>query len=779
MKKSSVKVCVRTRPTQNFAQDNIAIDEEHNTIMIDTAQNEEPVAGMLNNKTSSFKFRFDHVFHNASQSQVYDLYARDTVQGVVDGINGAVMSYGQTGSGKTFTMMGDAQSYEHRGVAPRAISQLFNEINSRIELEFRVSCTYMEIYNEKIFDLLSDLTNPDQAQDFTIVEEKDGRGVFVRGLAEVEIKDENECLSLLFSGGLSRTIATHKLNKRSNRSHSLFTIYLQQRQRSGVSERVVHSKLHLVDLAGSERLKKTMDNMDGEAGSEVTRKESMAINRSLTYLEQCVVALSRKGQTHIPYRQSKLTNVLKDCLGANCNTVMLACMWGEASHLEETVSTLRLASRMMRVQNETVSVETVDPSALIKKQEKIIRALKQELLMHDALVERTGVTYEPYTPEQQESISQMLERFLAAPQLDEEDVLNITNYRQMLEICKQFKKKILNARGETRAAQELSYAPMSASGRARTAEPSEPNVDYAADSKIATYDRTAPMVGTTVGAGGFALGVSGSDSRPLNGIEGASRYTPQRGGPAGSKYSPPSSPTAKFGFSPQTSPARREFMDSGGKNMALFESFTKNEGGELFREFTLCKTALKDERTKGKELGAAVNSAKLIIDRLQHDIDLRKSSRLEFLRASAKASSKDELVDEEEYRLAKEIKDAKQAYRNCFDQMTKHRKAAMSAQVRAEELKIELGRAFNHWDTGPLSPTGGLGGMRSPGTGGEEEHDLDQLDDQEAFDKLEIERVLASDPESLAFFHAQKTRRANITQQGGNLKRIQKNKRFN
>jgi kinesin family protein 6/9 len=157
----------------------------------------------------------------------------------------------------------------------------------------------------------------------------------------------------------------------------------------------------------------------------------MAINRSLTYLEQCVVALSRKGQTHIPYRQSKLTNVLKDCLGANCNTVMLACMWGEASHLEETVSTLRLASRMMRVQNETVSVETVDPSALIKKQEKIIRALKQELLMHDALVERTGVTYEPYTPEQQESISQMLERFLAAPQLDEEDVLNITNYRYL------------------------------------------------------------------------------------------------------------------------------------------------------------------------------------------------------------------------------------------------------------------------------------------------------------------------------------------------------------
>ena len=158
--------------------------------------------------------------------------------------------------------MGDAQSYEHRGVAPRAIMQLFSEINSRIEIEFKVSCTYMEIYNEKIFDLLSDLIAPGQATDYTIAEEKDGRGTFVRGLAEVEVKDENSCLNLLFSGGLSRTIATHKLNKQSNRSHSLFTVYLQQRQRSGVSERVVHSKLHLVDLAGSERLKKTMGDAE-------------------------------------------------------------------------------------------------------------------------------------------------------------------------------------------------------------------------------------------------------------------------------------------------------------------------------------------------------------------------------------------------------------------------------------------------------------------------------------------------------------------------------------
>ena len=105
MKRTSVKVCIRTRPTQYFAQDNISIDVEHGTIQINNDRGDEVVtAGGPNNKQNLFKFRFDHVFHNASQTAVYDLFARDTVQGVVHGINGAIMSYGQTGSGKSFTV---------------------------------------------------------------------------------------------------------------------------------------------------------------------------------------------------------------------------------------------------------------------------------------------------------------------------------------------------------------------------------------------------------------------------------------------------------------------------------------------------------------------------------------------------------------------------------------------------------------------------------------------------------------------------------------------------
>ena len=105
------------------------------------------------------------------------------------------------------------------------------------------------------------------------------------------------------------------------------------------------------------------------------------------------MALARKGgaSAHIPYRQTKLTNVLKDSIGGNCNTLMFACIWGEAKHLEETISTLRLASRMMRVQNSASAIEVLDPVKMVKKQERQIKELKQELLMHDALSERTGV----------------------------------------------------------------------------------------------------------------------------------------------------------------------------------------------------------------------------------------------------------------------------------------------------------------------------------------------------------------------------------------------------
>ena len=128
--------------------------------------------------------------------------------------------------------------------------------------------------------------------------------------------------------------------------------------------------------------------------------EASYINKSLTFLEQVVVALSDRHRDHIPYRQSKLTNILKDSVGGNCKTVFIGNIWPEPSHLEETISTLKFASRIRKVTNEATVNVRLDPQVLLKKYEKDIRDLKQELAMHDTLANRGRINYEPYTPDQ-------------------------------------------------------------------------------------------------------------------------------------------------------------------------------------------------------------------------------------------------------------------------------------------------------------------------------------------------------------------------------------------
>lgn len=164
---------------------------------------------------------------------------------------------------------------------------------------------------------------------------------------------------MLFEGETRKTLASTKMNEHSSRAHCVYTIHVERKSRGEQAEKVIHSKLHLVDLAGSERTKK----LDAPA----RMKEANYINRSLSFLEQVVVAACDNKQEHVPYRQSKLTNLLKNSIGGNCRTVMIANIWPEESYLEETISTLKFATRMMKVQNEPVVNELQDPALLVKK----------------------------------------------------------------------------------------------------------------------------------------------------------------------------------------------------------------------------------------------------------------------------------------------------------------------------------------------------------------------------------------------------------------------------
>ena len=160
---------------------------------------------------------------------------------------------------------------------------------------------------------------------------------------------------------------------------------------------MVYSKLHLVDLAGCERTKKS-----GSSGYRL--QEAQAINKSLSFLEQVVLALSDKRREHIPYRQAKLTNFLRDSIGGNCMTVMIANIWPEARHLEEMSSTLKFATRMMKVTNEATVNILQDPALQIRRYEKEIRDLKQELAMHDTLSNRGRINYASYNQKEQAEI---------------------------------------------------------------------------------------------------------------------------------------------------------------------------------------------------------------------------------------------------------------------------------------------------------------------------------------------------------------------------------------
>lgn len=229
--------------------------------------------------------------------------------------------------------------------------------------------------------------------------QEDSRGTLtIKGLNKLIVNNEEEAFNLLFEGETNRTISEHQLNKESTRSHCIFTIYLEMKSRIESSEKVITSKLNFVDLAGSERVKKT-----GSTG--LILKEANYINKSLTFLEQVVVALTDKkksrGKDHIPYRQSKLTHLLKDSIGGNCRTVMIATIWPEDNHLHETVSTLNFARRMMNVVNDASVNIQLDTQALLRKYAKEIKDLKQELAMHNTLANRGRISYEPYTAEEQ------------------------------------------------------------------------------------------------------------------------------------------------------------------------------------------------------------------------------------------------------------------------------------------------------------------------------------------------------------------------------------------
>lgn len=323
------------------------------------------------------QFTFDNCFwsfdekdsHFATQETVYKELGLPVLESSFQGYNACIFAYGQTGSGKSYTMMG---SPNNKGLIPRLCDGIFERIagNKDPNVNFKVEVSYMEIYNEKVHDLL----DPRGLKQNLRVREHNILGPYVDGLSKLAVSSFEQIDDLMTEGNKSRTVAATNMNSESSRSHAVFTIILTcsvfDTDAAVTGEKV--SKMSLVDLAGSERAVKT-----GAMGDRL--KEGSNINKSLTTLGLVISKLAdsaagkSKSEQFVPYRDSVLTWLLKDNLGGNSKTVMVATISPAADNFEESLSTLRYADRAKRIVNHAVINE--DPNA------RMIRELKEEVEM--------------------------------------------------------------------------------------------------------------------------------------------------------------------------------------------------------------------------------------------------------------------------------------------------------------------------------------------------------------------------------------------------------------
>ncbi|RYP81070.1 hypothetical protein DL770_005981 [Monosporascus sp. CRB-9-2] len=306
----------------------------------------------INSAEATGTFTFDRVFDmSGRQADIFDYSIKPTVDDILNGYNGTVFAYGQTGAGKSYTMMGTSiEDEEGKGVTPRIIEQIFSSImSSPPTIEYTVRVSYMEIYMERIRDLLA------PQNDNLPVHEERNRGVYVKGLLEIYVSSVEEVFEVMKRGGNARAVAATNMNQESSRSHSIFVITVTQKNLETGSSK--SGQLFLVDLAGSEKVGKT-----GASGQ--TLEEAKKINKSLSALGMVINALTDGRSSHVPYRDSKLTRILQESLGGNSRTTLIINCSPSSYNDAETLSTLRFGMRAKSIKNKAKVNAELSPAEL-------------------------------------------------------------------------------------------------------------------------------------------------------------------------------------------------------------------------------------------------------------------------------------------------------------------------------------------------------------------------------------------------------------------------------
>eukprot|EP00750_Incisomonas_marina_P030434 INCI7502.3.p1 GENE.INCI7502.3~~INCI7502.3.p1 ORF type:complete len:1228 (-),score=276.85 INCI7502.3:63-3659(-) len=408
----NIFVCCRARPQNRReravrATEAIVLRPENNSVeMVEDAKT-KPIS-------------FDKVFAmDSTQEQVFADVAVPVIDACLAGYNGTIFAYGQTGSGKTYTIMGPSPSSQQSGITssapscsdgllPRIMHYVFEQLDAiaskkpaSAQFSYECNCSYLEIYNEHIYDLAHQSMNCQEGHNIGSklrslnLRESAASGVYVEGVYELEVQSAAEALEFVHNGNRVRHVSATKMNRESSRSHSVFSLTVESREVTpdGLTKEK-KSKFHLIDLAGSERIKQTK-----AVGTQVT--EAKNINKSLSALGNVIMSLSevsksqhkhKRGGTngrragtssrHVPYRDSKLTFLLRDSLGGNSRTSIIATISTASDCVSETQSTLSFARRAKNVKNRPIINEAVGGTVL-ELQSEILR-LRRELLLAKA-----------------------------------------------------------------------------------------------------------------------------------------------------------------------------------------------------------------------------------------------------------------------------------------------------------------------------------------------------------------------------------------------------------
>ncbi|CAM6104068.1 unnamed protein product [Calypogeia fissa] len=658
-----VKVHLRLRPSTRPSTF-IHVDNVTSTVRIDVQKVHG--GGPPRPFIEQMAFPLDGIIQSSSQELVFEQCARQVVEDVLLGYNGTILAYGQTGSGKTFTMTGDTKAYVHRGVVPRAVERIFAEKVAKPEAGIVVHVSYLEVYNEGVYDLLPQ-KRIGSAVNLVATEEN---GITeIKGLNKMHCNTEEEAMRYFFEGERHRSIAPHALNQMSSRSHCIFTMYIERHSGLRTLQEVTSSKLNLVDLAGSERLKRT--DVAGQ-----TKKEAMNINKSLTLLEQAVVAL-RQGCGHVPFRQSRLTTLLKDALGGNCKTVLIVCAWFEDFFLDETISTLRFAQRVKYLKTSAIINKKADAANNQRKYIREIAELKQELALRDALNGRQNLSYDELTEESRGELRERIQAFLS-----EEagiDTIPIENFKQVKELFCLFKEAQVSLRGE------LEKSLRDYCGRPETyLNHPVHDVDIEPGSVEANDEECVGVLGDE----GFHVGhIAPDDARPDRPDSPQAVIRTSRS--PGIKYGEDCLLDYKKSPTSQDPPLLLWDLAQDSRNEAFLEYKHGTEEGSQLDFFLRGKTnELRMKKETARDLCTMVNSAKAEIQDIKKMLVTEcKEGHMEF--------GKDQ--NEKKFQVLHRFKVVRSAYKKAFDELKGVKIDLEFLQQEIRDCKQKMVESFYRW----------------------------------------------------------------------------------